>query len=100
MIRFALVTLFFCGLGSALPAPAQEAIAVGRSLPLTGPLVSYGTAKKIGGGKVDFTDPYQKSAMTFVVPKDSTLTDFSPAAMAGKTIGAVGPNLYSQGFVS
>ena len=40
--------------------------------------------------KVDFTDPYQKSAMTFVVPKDSTLTDFSPAAMAGKTIGAQG----------
>ena len=39
---------------------------------------------------VDFTDPYQKSAMTFVVPKDSTLTDFSPAAMAGKTIGAQG----------
>ena len=31
--------------------------------------------------KVDFTEPYQKSAMTFVVPKDSTLTDFSPAAM-------------------
>ena len=40
--------------------------------------------------KVDFTEPYQKSAMTFVVPKDSTLTDFSPAAMAGKTIGAQG----------
>ena len=40
--------------------------------------------------KVDFTDPYQKSAMTFVVPKDSSLTDFSPAAMAGKTIGAQG----------
>lgn len=40
--------------------------------------------------KVDFTQPYQKSAMTFVVPKDSTLTDFSPAAMAGKTIGAQG----------
>ncbi|RJG13362.1 amino acid ABC transporter [Pseudomonas cavernicola] len=40
--------------------------------------------------KVDFTDPYQKSAMTFVVPKDSSLSDFSPAAMAGKTIGAQG----------
>lgn len=40
--------------------------------------------------KVDFTNPYQKSAMTFVVPKDSTLTDFSPKALAGKTIGAQG----------
>lgn len=40
--------------------------------------------------QVLFTDPYQKSAMTFVVPKDSTLTDFSPKAMAGKTIGAQG----------
>jgi polar amino acid transport system substrate-binding protein len=39
---------------------------------------------------VDFTDPYQKSAMTFVVPSDSQLTDFSPTAMAGKTIGAQG----------
>lgn len=40
--------------------------------------------------KVDFTTPYQKSAMTFVVPKDSTLADFSPEALAGKTIGAQG----------
>ncbi|MBV1842434.1 MULTISPECIES: ABC transporter substrate-binding protein [Photobacterium] len=40
--------------------------------------------------KVDFTEPYQKSAMTFVVPKESKLTDFSPSAMAGKTIGAQG----------
>ncbi|MFT5721988.1 MAG: polar amino acid transport system substrate-binding protein [Motiliproteus sp.] len=40
--------------------------------------------------QVDFTVPYQKSAMTFVVPKDSTLTDFSPAALAGKTLGAQG----------
>ncbi len=40
--------------------------------------------------QVDFTNPYQKSAMTFVVPKDSKLTDFSPEALAGKTIGAQG----------
>lgn len=40
--------------------------------------------------QVDFTAPYQKSAMTFVVPKESNLSDFSPEAMAGKTIGAQG----------
>ncbi|UXI03724.1 ABC transporter substrate-binding protein [Photobacterium sp. TY1-4] len=40
--------------------------------------------------RVDFTDPYQKSAMTFVVPKDSKLSDFSPQALAGMTIGAQG----------
>ncbi len=38
--------------------------------------------------KVAFSDPYQKSAMTFVVPKDSDIHDFSPSALAGKTIGA------------
>lgn len=40
--------------------------------------------------KVAFSDPYQKSAMTFVVAKDSELKEFSPAALAGKTIGAQG----------
>src|SRR3990167_354402 len=40
--------------------------------------------------KVAFSNPYQKSAMTFVVSNDSELKDFSPAAMAGKTIGAQG----------
>ena len=40
--------------------------------------------------KVAFTEPYQKSAMTFVVPKDSDLKDFSPQGLAGKTIGAQG----------
>ncbi len=39
---------------------------------------------------VDFTQPYQKSAMTFVTDKSSGLNDFSPQAMAGKTIGAQG----------
>ncbi len=40
--------------------------------------------------KVDFTHPYQKSAMTFVVPKESTLSDFSPQGLAGKVLGAQG----------
>ena len=40
--------------------------------------------------KVAFTAPYQKSAMTFVVPKESDLKDFSPKGLAGKTIGAQG----------
>lgn len=40
--------------------------------------------------KVNFSDPYQKSAMTFVVAKDSKLTSFSPENMAGKIIGAQG----------
>lgn len=40
--------------------------------------------------KVAFTNPYQKSAMSFVVPKDSDLKDFSPKGLAGKTIGAQG----------
>ncbi len=40
--------------------------------------------------KVDFSDPYQKSAMTFVIDKNSKITDISPSAMAGKTIGAQG----------
>ena len=38
--------------------------------------------------QVDFTQPYQKSAMTFVVDKSSNITYFSPEALAGKTIGA------------
>ncbi|WP_293264843.1 ABC transporter substrate-binding protein [Neptunomonas sp.] len=40
--------------------------------------------------KVDFTQPYQKSAMTFVTEKSSKITDFSPKALAGKSIGAQG----------
>ncbi|MBB4065683.1 ABC transporter substrate-binding protein [Gellertiella hungarica] len=38
--------------------------------------------------QVSFTNPYYLAAMTRVVPKDSPLTDFSPEAMQGKTIGA------------
>lgn len=40
--------------------------------------------------QVSFTDPYQASAMTFVGHKSANITDVSPAALAGKTIGAQG----------
>jgi polar amino acid transport system substrate-binding protein len=39
---------------------------------------------------VDFSDPYQKSAMTFVLPKDSDISTISPSSLAGKVIGAQG----------
>ena len=38
--------------------------------------------------QVSFTNPYYLAAMTRVVPKDSALTDFSPEALKGKSIGA------------
>lgn len=38
--------------------------------------------------QVDFTDPYYKAAMSFVIPKGEIRDDFSPAALAGKVIGA------------
>ncbi len=37
---------------------------------------------------VNFTDPYYKAAMTHVVPKGSTITEFTNAALKGKAIGA------------
>ena len=37
---------------------------------------------------VDFTDRYYTNSLTFVAPKDSEITDVSPAGMAGKTLGA------------
>lgn len=40
--------------------------------------------------QVSFTDPYQASAMTFVAHSDDNVTDVSPAALAGKSIGAQG----------
>lgn len=39
---------------------------------------------------VDFTDPYQMAAMTFVVDKNSTLAKFNDASMDGMAIGAQG----------
>ncbi len=38
--------------------------------------------------KVAFSNPYYTAAMTLVAPKDSSTTDYSQAAMAGKKIGA------------
>jgi polar amino acid transport system substrate-binding protein len=49
--------------------------------------------------KVDFTQPYQKSAMTFVTDKSSKITDFSPKALAGKSIGAQGSTTQGE-FIS
>jgi polar amino acid transport system substrate-binding protein len=37
--------------------------------------------------QVSFTDPYYVAAMTHVAPKDSGITDFTDAGMAGKIIG-------------
>jgi polar amino acid transport system substrate-binding protein len=39
--------------------------------------------------KVDFTKPYYKTPARFVVRKDSALTDATPAALAGKSVGVV-----------
>jgi len=39
---------------------------------------------------VDFTDPYQMAAMTFVVDKQSTLSKFDDKTMDGMAIGAQG----------
>ena len=39
---------------------------------------------------VDFTKPYYKAAMTHVVPKDSDITEFSDAALSGKTVSVIG----------
>ena len=38
--------------------------------------------------QVAFTDPYYKAAMSFAVPADSNLHDFTPKALEGKVIGA------------
>lgn len=39
--------------------------------------------------KVDFTKPYYKSPARFIVRKDSKLTDTTPAALNGKSVGVV-----------
>jgi len=38
--------------------------------------------------KVAFTDPYYLTPGNFIAPKDTKITDISPAALKGKTIGA------------
>ena len=45
---------------------------------------------------VDFTDKYYTNALTFVAPKDTDITDVSPAGMAGKTLGAQGSTVSAQ----
>lgn len=40
--------------------------------------------------KVAFTDPYYRSAVAVVVPRDSPITDISADALAGKMIGVQG----------
>ena len=39
--------------------------------------------------RIDFTEPYYKTPARFVVRKDSSLSDATPATLAGKTIGVV-----------
>jgi polar amino acid transport system substrate-binding protein len=39
--------------------------------------------------KVDFTKPYYKSPARFIARKGSTLTDVTPATLAGKNVGVV-----------
>jgi polar amino acid transport system substrate-binding protein len=46
--------------------------------------------------QVAFTDPYYKAALTFAGPADSTLTDFSPAALEGLAIGALSASTQAE----
>ncbi len=46
--------------------------------------------------KVDFTDKYYSSPATFVAPKNSPVSDISPEAMKGKTIGAQASTIHSN----
>ncbi len=46
--------------------------------------------------KVDFTDKYYNSPATFVAPKNTDITDISPKALAGKTIGAQSSTIHSN----
>ncbi len=45
---------------------------------------------------VDFTDKYYTNSLTFVAPKDSGITDVSPAGLAGKLLGAQGSTVSAQ----
>jgi polar amino acid transport system substrate-binding protein len=46
--------------------------------------------------KVDFTNKYYNTPPAIAVAKDSTITDVSPAALAGKTIGAQGSTIHQN----
>ncbi len=46
--------------------------------------------------KVDFTHKYYNTPPAIAVPKDSTIADISPAALAGKTLGAQGSTIHQN----
>ncbi len=46
--------------------------------------------------KVDFTHKYYNTPPAIAVAKDSTIADISPAALAGKTIGAQGSTIHQN----
>ena len=45
---------------------------------------------------VDFTDKYYTNSLTFVAPKESGITDVSPAGLAGKALGAQSSTVSAQ----
>ena len=45
--------------------------------------------------KIDFSDKYYQTPAHFVAPKDTRITDTSPAGMARKTIGAQSSTIHS-----
>ncbi len=46
--------------------------------------------------KVDFTNKYYNTPPAIAVPKDSAIADISPAALAGKSIGAQGSTIHQN----
>ena len=46
--------------------------------------------------QVDFSNKYYLTPPAMIVPKDSTIADVSPAALAGKTIGVQGSTTHSN----
>ena len=46
--------------------------------------------------KVDFTNKYYNTPPAIAVAKDLTIADVSPAALAGKTIGAQGSTIHQN----
>src|SRR6478752_775811 len=46
--------------------------------------------------KVDFTNKYYNTGPAIVVPKDSTITEATEDALAGKTLGAQGSTTHAN----
>jgi polar amino acid transport system substrate-binding protein len=44
---------------------------------------------------VDFSEKYYSTAAVFTAPKDTTITDISPAGLAGKTVGAQSSTIHA-----